>query len=76
MRKIVFTGRGYSTPIGSFVVGDTARVSDTLAEHLVSEAKVARYEVEQPRADEHRIEQQVIQPPIKRGRGRPRKARS
>lgn len=43
MKRIKFTGFGANSAIGGFGPGDTASVSDEMAEHFVNEAKVARY---------------------------------
>jgi hypothetical protein len=43
MKKIKFTALGSSSAIGSFSPGDTARLSDDLARHLVEEARCAEY---------------------------------
>jgi len=40
---IVFTAQGSNTALGNFAPGDRLRCGDTLARHLVEEARVARY---------------------------------
>lgn len=57
MRQIKFIAQGANSAIGSFSSGDTARVADAFAAHLVHEARVAVYlnaapvavDVEKPR---------------------------
>jgi hypothetical protein len=41
--QIQFTRQGSSTVVGNFGPGDTLRCDESLAHHLVAEAKVARY---------------------------------
>lgn len=43
MRQIEFIGQGSNTILGNFGPGDVARCSDALAQHLVDEARVAKY---------------------------------
>ena len=49
MVQIRFKAQGANSIIGGFSHGDTARVSDAFAKHLVEEAGVAEY----IKADEH-----------------------
>lgn len=41
--QIQFTRQGSNTLVGNFGPGDTLRCGESLAHHLVAEAKVARY---------------------------------
>jgi hypothetical protein len=43
MVQIKFIRQGSNSMLGSFSSGDTARVYDALAAHLVNEARVAEY---------------------------------
>ena len=43
MVKIKFTAQGANALVGGFGPGDMANVSEALAQHLVEEARVARY---------------------------------
>ena len=43
MRQIKFTASGANSVLGGFQSGDTARVADAFAAHLVNEARVAVY---------------------------------
>lgn len=43
MRQIKFTASGANSALGGFLPGDTARVDDAFAAHLVKEARVAVY---------------------------------
>lgn len=43
MVKIRFIAQGANAMIGDFGTGDIANVSDALARHMVSEARVAEY---------------------------------
>lgn len=43
MKKIVFTATGCCSAIGNFAPGDTARLGDAIARHLVEEAGCAKY---------------------------------
>lgn len=43
MKQIKFTANGCCTWLGNFAAGDTARVSDEAAAHLVNEARCAVY---------------------------------
>jgi len=43
MVQIRFTRQGSNSMLGGFSSGDTARVDDALAAHLVNEARVAEY---------------------------------
>jgi hypothetical protein len=44
MKRVKFTGFGANSAIGGFGPGDFATVSDELAQHLVEEAGVAKYD--------------------------------
>lgn len=48
MIQIKFIRQGSNSMLGGFSSGDLARVSEALAAHLVNEAAVAIYTVEQP----------------------------
>lgn len=41
--QIVFTSFGCCSAIGNFAPGDTARIGEAMAAHLVYEARCARY---------------------------------
>lgn len=43
MMQVIFTKSGANEIVGGFSPGDVARVSDEMAKHLVTEAKVAKY---------------------------------
>lgn len=47
MREIIFTARGSSSQIGNFAPGERMAVDESIAAHLVDEARCARY-AEQP----------------------------
>lgn len=50
MIQIKFIRQGSNSMLGGFSSGDTARVSEALAAHLVNEAKVAEYVQAKPAA--------------------------
>jgi len=41
--EIVFTAQGSNTALGNFAAGDRLRCGESMARHLVEEARVARY---------------------------------
>ena len=79
MKHIRFTKSGHCNALGNFGPGDTARVDDAFAAHLVTEAECAEYiaslpveptpvaVLEVPVVD---VVQPIVEPPR---RGRPRK---